>query len=226
MRRPAARIQELRCSKNRTARPERFRDGPFYEGKSRMKTFARPVAFVLSVLIALALAACNFGPSAEEIIRDGISERMDQLSDPQSQAYQDMVNSLSGAEGIDELGLDANEVVDSLFGELTYEIGDIEVDDEAGTATAQVSVTCRSLTDVTTRFLTSALGDMGSLIGTSTQEDMLTQAGDLFMDALEQTDPQQTDLELSCTEGEENVWTLDESATNAIASALIGTQQQ
>lgn len=187
----------------------------------------RPVvhaAGIGALACALALGGCGlFGPSPEQIVRDGLASDFDMLLDAESQARQTMVSNLESTGALSGLGVDTQGFLDTLLEGMEYEIASVEVDDEAKTATATVELTCKSLTDVATRaqeLLNQRAADAGETA--ISPEETLAWMGECLMQAAQEDAPESVELELDCSSDDEGTWSADDSVAAAVAGALLG----
>lgn len=187
----------------------------------------RPVAHAAGIgalACALALGGCGlFGPSPEQIVRDGLASDFDMLLDKESQARQTMVSNLESTGALSGLGVDTQGFLDTLLEGMEYEIASVEVDDEAKTATATVELTCKSLTDVATRaqeLLNQRAADAGETA--ISPEETLAWMGECLMQAAQEDAPESVELELDCSSDDEGTWSADDSVAAAVAGALLG----
>ncbi|MDN0055847.1 hypothetical protein [Collinsella ihumii] len=187
----------------------------------------RPVAHAAGIgalACALALGGCGlFGPSPEQIVRDGLASDFDMLLDEESQARQTMVSNLESTGALSGLGVDTQGFLNALFEGMEYEIASVEVDDEAKTATATIELTCKSLTDVATRaqeLLNQRAADAGE--AAISPEETLAWMGECLMQAAQEDAPESVELELDCSSDDEGTWSADDSVAAAVAGALLG----
>lgn len=187
----------------------------------------RPVAHAAGIgalACALALGGCGlFGPSPEQIVRDGLASDFDMLLDEESQTRQTMVSNLESTGALSGLGVDTQGFLNALLEGMEYEIASVEVDDEAKTATATVELTCKSLTDVATRaqeLLNQRAADAGETA--ISPEETLAWMGECLMQAAREDAPESVELELDCSSDDEGTWSADDSVAAAVAGALLG----
>lgn len=187
----------------------------------------RPVAHAAGIgalACALALGGCGlFGPSPEQIVRDGLASDFDMLLDGESQARQTMVSNLESTGALSGLGVDTQGFLNELFEGMEYEVASVEVDDEAKTATATIELTCKSLTDVATRaqeLLNQRAADAGETA--ISPEETLAWMGECLMQAAREDAPESVELELDCSSDDEGTWSADDSVAAAVAGALLG----
>lgn len=171
---------------------------------------------------ALGLSGC-FGPSAEQIIRDGLTEDLTELATDGSDARAVMAEGLSGTGELAEFGVDAEAFLDELLEGCAFDITAVEVSEEGdeGSATAHVTLTCKSLAEATPRLETRMAKLMEDDSG-KTQEEIYAELGSALVKAVNDIEPQEHELELGCTKTGENTWELDDEAVASITAALLG----
>lgn len=192
----------------------------------RVKRLRRGVlAFGAAAMLGVSvlLAGCG-GVDPTEAITEDIEAGLSIIEDTDSDEYQELVDmmdaSAKGA-GIDEYGITGEEIVDSLFDGYEYEIAEIEVDKEAGEATATVEVTCKSLSDIEDKMyelMYDALEnpDLYSM----TEEELNAEIGRIVQGAFDEVEPRTTDLELTYSE-DDGEWTADADPFNELADCFM-----
>lgn len=165
---------------------------------------------VLLLAVSLFTVGCG-GPDPEEVIREDVTKELDLIKDTESDEYQelvDMMDSSMSAAGVDAYGLSGEEFVASMFDGYDYEIDSIDVDKDAGTATVEVKVTCKSIADMETAmydeaysFIEEVYADPGQYMGMS-EDELNAKAGELIMTGVDGTEPRETDLTLEYEEND------------------------
>lgn len=179
------------------------------------------VALACAVVVALA-GGCG-GPSDEQQIREGITQAFDEIANGESEARQQMVDTMSADGSLADLGVDPQELSDALFDGFDYKIGNIEVDAEQGTATAEVTLTSKTIAGVVDGLKQGIIDVLGSGdISTMTQDEINTEVGDMLVEALDKAPVEEQEISLPCSRTDEGAWTLDEDAGNAVGRALVG----
>lgn len=187
-----------------------------------MRRFATVAAAIACALAVMLTSGC-FGASDEQIIREGITQALDEMADGESEARRQLVEELGSQDGMADLGIDPQEVSDSLFDGFAYEVGDIEVDSEQGTATAQVTLTSKSLSGVVDGLRGRIVDVLGSGdILTMTQDEINAEVGTMLEESLHEAPVEEHELSLPCTRDGEGSWALDESAGDVVGRALLG----
>lgn len=179
------------------------------------------VALACAAVVALA-GGCG-GPSDEQQIREGITQAFDEIANQESEARRQMVDTMSADGSLTDLGVDPQELSDALFDGFGYKIGDIEVDAEQGTATAEVTLTSKTLAGVVgglKQGIVEVLGSGGIL--TMTQDEINAEVGDMLVKALDEAPVEEREISLPCSRTGEGAWSLDEDAGKAVGRALVG----
>lgn len=171
---------------------------------------------------AACLGGCGLlGPSPEQVIREGIVADLDGLAQEDSELRAKLAESLDAAGALEGLDVDSSAFIDEFLEGFTYEVGEIEVDDEAGSATAQVKVTCRTFTDIASRLKELVVAEAASG-ATSTEDEFSARIGELLMQALDETKPEEAEVTLACSRAEDDTWSVDEESRGELAQMMIG----
>lgn len=102
------------------------------------------LAPLMAVLVAcvVVLSGCG-GPSVEELITEDLTTQFDEVKN----GGDDFLSGLEEASGdeFEQLGIDPKEYAKTYLEGFDYKIGDVTVDEDKGVATAEVSITCKSM---------------------------------------------------------------------------------
>lgn len=180
------------------------------------KMLLAPVMAIACVL-TLVLAGCG-GASAEDLIRENIESYMGEIDG----ANEEFVAGLeaSAGEDLEQLGLSADEFAAAYLDGYGYEIGDITVDGE--TATAEITITVKSYSDIMTTFQNDFYEWAYSVDASSvTQEDIYQQAGQMLLDATNSAEPVSTTVEVGYTQNSDGDWEMDSSSQTELASVVM-----
>lgn len=181
---------------------------------SRIKRIVAAVAGVsLLALSVFALAGCAT-TSSEDAIRQAVSQELDIYKNMDDKAMSMVVESAEN-EGLTELGINGEEFAAAVLDGFDYRVNDITVNDK--TATANVTIISKSMTDFETKFSDAVSNLMTSGEAASLDSDGVQQAvGDLAMETFANTEiiEESTNLEF---ELQGNTWV----STN-VADALGG----
>ena len=175
-----------------------------------------------AMFCAAALGGCG-GPSAEETIRAELNAGFEEAMS-QSDKIAEGVESSAGDE-FEMLGIDSDEYVDSFLEGLAFEVGEIVVDEDAGTATAEVAITAKNMTKIvdewTTQFNAYVAGiDFESL---SSADELYKAGGDLMMTVTDAAEPEVTEHTFNLAKDDDGEWTIDEDeVSQAFSVAMMG----
>lgn len=190
-------------------------------GRGPIIAIVAAVAAVV-VIVAAVFAFMPSGPSVEELIRSDISGQLDLITDPTSDDYREMIEDIGEDGGLSQFGVSTEDFVASMFDGFSYEITSVEVDEEAGTAVAHVSMTVKSFADIMPRFeeLLYELQTDPSVIGLG-EDELYARVGELMMQAVDETEAKQSDLDLQYYRDSDGAWEEDDSVADEVASALL-----
>ena len=196
----------------------------------RRSVFAMLAALLL--VLAGVGVGCSSGPSAEELITQDINEQLSAVQDTGSDLYASLAEDLeaSNGEDFDMLGVDAAEYVTSRLDGFAYEVNGVSVDEEAGTAKADVTITCKSLYSAMEKFGTATEGYAEQYVAdaiaagqTEVDEAALYQdMGRLLMEAVDGAEIKENDCTFAYTRDDEGTWTADESVETELVAAMLG----
>lgn len=164
----------------------------------KKNAFLAPIAVVI-VALALVLVGCGSTADDEKAIRLAADEALSTIKNGD-----DLIADEIDDESFDQLGIDVNEFSSAIMDGFEYEIGEVTVDKDAGTATAQVSVTSKSLSDIMSTF--SSLISNADTSEITSEDDAYKLSGKLAMQAVEETEPTTKDLTLDFTRGSDGTW--------------------
>lgn len=201
--------------------------------KRRWMRFAAVVGAVLCLVMGV--AGCSSGPTVEELITQDIQESFDQLKDPESQMRDDFAARLEeqSSTDLENLGIEADTFVNALLDGFDYQINGVEADEEAGAATASVTVTSKSVQQILTDFEASAQEYVGSYVANAlatgsaeVDEDAVNKdIGQLFMDAVNNAAPRDYECSFGYTRDDEGVWNIDGDALDELTAALMDSSE-
>lgn len=175
---------------------------------------------MLTALLALCpLVLTGCGPSAEELIRDDLTSQFEEIKAGDEDLLEGIES--SAGEDFEDLGIDPKEFASSYLEGFDYTVNDVTVDGD--TATANVSITVKSMGDIVnefqlkfTEYLSTA--DLSTISG---EDELYQQAGQLLMDATASAEPKTVECDFTYTKDEDGVWSADESAETELVNALM-----
>ena len=122
--------------------------------RSALRAAIGSVYLVIALVCGLVLSGCSKEPSAEELIRQDISDSLDRVKDLDDATVEELKESMDTT-SLEPYGIDAEELIRSMVDGFDYTIGTVTVDEDAGAATAELTVTSKSMAE-----LYGSIGDM------------------------------------------------------------------
>ena len=177
------------------------------------------LVLTVSLVAALLVAGCG-GPSVQELVRQDVQAQLDTLKTGAADA---MVQSMEQAAGGDltQLGVSAKDLANAYLKGFDYKVDGVDVDEEKGTATAHVTLSCKSVGGISSAFSTAYQEQVKGFSGAPTQSDLLKLAGSVMKDAVSQAEPAEKQVDLTYKKNDAGEWALDtEAANKAIADAM------
>lgn len=189
--------------------------------KHAMRRLVTMVVAVLAVTCGLALGACSSEPSAEDIIREDVAANLDEIKNLDDDTLDGLARQV-GNTGLEEFGVDTKAFITSMIDGFDYSIDSIDVEDD--TATASVTVTAKSMSEVASFDYDTMADDILDAIESdeldATDDDAVSAwTGEYIMGMMDALEPVEKDIEFPYVNGEDG-WELDESAA-AIAAQQI-----
>lgn len=191
-----------------------------------MKKFTRVALCALAVCAmatGLLLAGCAQSEPAEDVIRSGITGTLDQVKNLDDAtieaAVQENEDSLSY---LSDYGVDAKDYIKGIFNGFDYSIGDINVDESAGTATAEVTITAKTVSGATNKAYELAqawVEDVNSSTANMTEEEVNAKIGELVMQAIDETEAGDKTVTLHFTKSD-NTWSPDSDILQSVEKAM------
>ena len=172
----------------------------------------------LAVFCLAVFTACG-GPSVEDLIRDDLTTQFDAVKEGDAELIEAL--EASAGEDMETLGIDSAEFAGAFLDGFDYSIDDIVVDGD--TATATVTVSCKSMTEVMTDFQDQFYDMLNNLDPSSveSEDDLYLMAGDLLMDAMSAAEVHETECEFVYNNDGEGNWSADASASTELMNALM-----
>lgn len=177
---------------------------------------------LVAALSMVLLSACNSGPSAEEVIRDGLSSEFDQIVNKDGDDWKDMVEEVGQDADLSEYGIDSTEFVNSLFDGFNYKITSVDVDEDDNTAVAHVTITSKSMNEVMGAVETAATDLLkDESIYSLSQDELYQKVGEAMMDAINGVQPRDVDVDLKLTRDDDGEWSEDDSVSTDVFNAIM-----
>ena len=147
------------------------------------------LAPLMAVLVAcvVVLSGCG-GPSVEELITEDLTTQFDEVKN----GGDDFLSGLEEASGdeFEQLGIDPKEYAKTYLEGFDYKIGDVTVDEDKGVATAEVSITCKSMNKIVEDFSTQYQEKVAALDTVPSDDELYKMAGQVMVDVTKATDKQ------------------------------------
>ena len=146
------------------------------------------LAPLMAVLVAcvVVLSGCG-GPSIEELITEDLTTQFDEVKN----GGDEFLSGLEEASGdeFEQLGIDPKEYAKTYLEGFDYEIGDVTVDEDKGVATAEVSITCKSMNKIVEDFSTQYQEKVAALDTVPSDDELYKMAGQVMVDVTKATEP-------------------------------------
>ncbi len=170
------------------------------------------VCMLVALVAVLPLAACSFGasdPKAAAQIESDICDELDDLKAAKGSAINIVKTKLTDMVGqqLSDMGVSSDELLDAYLDNFDYKVNDVSVTGDS--ALADITLTCRSVTDIVKSFLLkSALGD-----GSDNAQ--------ILMDCVNDAQASDVSVTLSLTKSDDGTYNVEEALTEAISKKLL-----
>ena len=183
----------------------------------KKKLLLAPLMAALVACVVL-LSGCG-GPSVEELITNDLTSQFDEIKN----GGDDFLSGLEEASGdeFEQLGIDPKEYAKSYLEGFDYKIGDVTVDEDKGTATAEVTITCKSMNKIVEDFATQYQEKIAALDTMPSEDDLYKMAGQVMVDVTKAAKTKDTKATFKYSANEDNEWSADDSATTEMMNAMM-----
>ena len=183
----------------------------------KKKLLLAPLMAALVACVVL-LSGCG-GPSVEELITNDLTSQFDEIKN----GGDDFLSGLEEASGdeFEQLGIDPKEYAKSYLEGFDYKIGDVTVDEDKGTATAEVTITCKSMNKIVEDFATQYQEKIAALDTAPSEDDLYKMAGQVMVDVTKAAKTKDTKVTFKYSANEDNEWSADDSATTEMMNAMM-----
>lgn len=183
----------------------------------KKKLLLAPLMAALVACVVL-LSGCG-GPSVEELITNDLTSQFDEIKN----GGDDFLTGLEEASGdeFEQLGIDPKEYAKSYLEGFDYKIGDVTVDEDKGTATAEVTITCKSMNKIVEDFATQYQEKIAALDTMPSEDDLYKMAGQVMVDVTKAAKTKDTKVTFKYSANEDNEWSADDSATTEMMNAMM-----
>lgn len=162
------------------------------------------------------LTGCS-GANPEEAVRADLTTNLDQIKNLDEATINELAEQMGDA-GLEDYGIETVDLIASMAEGFDYTINSVTVDGD--TATASVTVTCKSATelmdldyDAMTEDLLEAV-EAGE-VDVSDEASVNTWTGEYLMGLLDALEPAEKDLDLTYVNGSDG-WELDDDSRTAV----------
>ena len=188
-------------------------------GRNNMKK-KRLLVPLMAVLVAcvVVLSGCG-GPSVEELITEDLTTQFDEVKN----GGDDFLSGLEEASGdeFEQLGIDPKEYAKTYLEGFDYKIGDVTVDEDKGVATAEVSITCKSMNKIVEDFSTQYQEKVAALDTVPSDDELYKMAGQVMVDVTKATEPRKTTVIFKYTCNDAGEWSADDSVNSEMMDAML-----
>lgn len=183
----------------------------------KKKLLLAPLMAALVACVVL-LSGCG-GPSVEELITNDLTSQFDEIKN----GGDDFLSGLEEASGdeFEQLGIDPKEYAKSYLEGFDYKIGDVTVDEDKGTATAEVTITCKSMNKIVEDFATQYQEKVAALDTMPSEDDLYKMAGQVMVDVTKAAKTKDTKVTFKYSANKDNEWSADDSATTEMMNAMM-----
>lgn len=190
--------------------------------KYTTRTFVAMIVAVLAVACGITLGACSSGPSAEELIREDLTTNLDEIKNLDDEAMDELAAEM-GDLGLGDYGIGAEDLITSMIDGFDYSIDSIDVEED--TATASVTVTAKSMSELMDLDYDAMSDDILDAVASGevdiTDEDAINAwAGEYIMGIIDALEPVEKDITLTYVNGEDG-WEMDESSESEAAQIFL-----
>lgn len=99
--------------------------------------------------------------------------------------------------------------------------GGVTVDEDKGTATAEVTITCKSMNKIVEDFATQYQEKIAALDELPSEDNLYKLAGQVMVDVTKAAKPKDTKVTFKYSANEDNEWSADDSATTEMMNAMM-----
>lgn len=155
----------------------------------------------------------------EELITEDLTTQFDEVKN----GGDDFLSGLEEASGdeFEQLGIDPKEYAKTYLEGFDYKIGDVTVDEDKGVATAEVSITCKSMNKIVEDFSTQYQEKVAALDTVPSDDELYKMAGQVMVDVTKATEPRKTTVIFKYTCNDDGEWSADDSVNSEMMDAML-----
>lgn len=173
---------------------------------------------------ALVLTGCGAASSAQEKARQAVEAEFSKVQSLDEGTLQEMLES-AGSDSLQALtsaGVDPLTFMKSYFSGFSYRIDGVAVDEDAGTGTVTVTVSCKSLQSIAGN-LSNAFQEKISGLGAGelTEEKLKSTFGELLSDAVGAASNRDVQVDIPVERGSVGGWSMTDAADEQVFSMIL-----
>lgn len=193
----------------------------------KMKKAALAVLTSMALVLSLgAVAGCSSPADDEKVIRETLTEELEQLKNADEEAVEALVSAIedgvsaSDLAQLESMGLTSQSIVDSMLEGFDYTINDITVD--GNDATAAVTLTTKNFDQFTTDVaeVVSGMLENPSQYASMSEDEIMSLVGEKVQEALTNLPLTTNDVALTY-EKINNVWEPTDQAVEDLSSVFF-----
>lgn len=188
------------------------------------KIWAMPFVAVAVMCVALLTGCGSLGQSPEDAIRADVEAGMKQIS-VDNKDFMDAFDKSAGSSFAD-LGIDSKEFMSAYLDGFKYDITNVTVNDKTNTATAEVTVSMKSLSSIMLNFqnhftaYTTNLGLNLDATNPPSEDEMMKEAGTYLMQAIKETGTSESTITFTYQKGSDGTWELQGDYDTQLLEAM------
>lgn len=189
--------------------------------RSVLRAAVGSLCAVLALACSVALGGCS-GENPEELIRQDLTTSFDEIKNLDDATIDELAQEL-GTSDLETYGIDGADLIRSMVDGFDYTIDSVTVDEEAGTATASVTVTSKSMSslyDQIESMIGELMNDPDFLTLASDEDALNARVGEMIMEAVDGIEPTEKSLSISYSKTDDG-WQVDSSAESEMATIFV-----
>ena len=184
--------------------------------RTSLKALACTLCATLALAGGLVLTGCA-GADPEEAVRADLTTNFDQIKNLDEATINELAEQMGDA-GLEDYGIETTDLIASMAAGFDYTINSVTVDGD--TATASVTVTCKSATELMNLDYDAMTEDLLEAVGSgevdvSDEASVNAWTGEYLMGLLDALEPAEKDLDLTYVKGSDG-WELDDDSRTAV----------
>jgi len=173
------------------------------------------ISVAMACVLAFSLTGCFFFSNDSKVIKDGLSDALEQWKNYDSNLWQ--VEMKDALKEFESLGINSKDLVNAWIEGFDYKVGTVKIN--GNKATVEITITCKQF------YPASAAADekLSSVPGIETMTDaqITKKYGELLIAELKAAKPVTTTFTTTCTK-KDKIWNEDTSSEQNYIDALMG----